>query len=657
MHISPRTLLAIVIIMVVIWTGTVSWVAIKKFNHFGFDALDLGIYGQVFHNTGEGRLFEFSIHPHSYLGDHVELFILPLIPLYLVWPTTAMLLVLQALALASGAIPLYLIARHRIKGQYALLLTSAYLLYPILFNIALFEFHVLPFAIPLLFWMLYLYLQKKFAPFIILALLTLSVREDVALVVGMLGILALIEKRSWRWILTPITVSGAWFLAATNIAGYFNQTGGYKFISLYSWLGETPKEIIVTVLTKPWLPLGQIVSVNNFLLILGLTLPLAALPLVKWKYYLVPALVALQLFLAPFSATILIQTHYTSLLIPFIFLAVIMALTTPLPQFFQKPMRWLNQVQPLPVVLASAAVLYSFVTLSPLMSLVTKPSPNVETKASIEIKHAAIDHVHAEDAVVASFDVLPALADRDRLYSLHYAFLGHRQYSDVPFVIPQPITSLVIDASDFIVYQLQAQTIYSYEQYYDEGAARIRSLITENNLHIASVVDSTIRYAPIDADQQIPYAIDSTLPSDSVFAERSLNDQLLLLGWRQGQPCPTTIQSGRIIPIELYWRPTQAILDDYVLDVQIHNANGALVYHKYYPFGYGIYPTSDWTPGNTVQTNYWFAIPEEFAQTANAIQLQVMTLEGYMTLDAGRSTAMHISHETLIGEPIPLTLK
>lgn len=648
----------LVIGAVIIWTGTVSLVAIQKYNHFGFDALDLGIYGQVFHHTAEGRLFEFTVHPHNYLGDHVELFILPLIPLYLMWPTTAMLLILQAGALASGAIPLFLIARQRLKGNYPLLIAGAYLLYPILFNIALFEFHILPFAIPLLGWMLYWYFEKKFSWFLILTILALSVREDVALVVIMFGILARIEKRSWHWILTPIVLSGAWFIAAVKIAGYFNQTGGYKFISLYSWLGETPREILMTVLTKPWLPLGQIVSLNNILLILGLTLPLAALPLIRWKYYLVPVLVALQLFLAPFSATILIQTHYTSLLIPFVFLTVVVALSTPFPAFLQRPIRWLNQVKPLPTVLASAAILYSFITLSPLMSLVSRATPNAETKASVTIKQEVVNAVNQSDAVVASFDMLPALADRDRLYSLHYAFLGHRQYSNAPFVIPRPITSLVIDASDFIVYQLQAQTISSYGEYYDEGAGRIRSLIADNNLQVATVADSIIRYAPANDDSPpILYTIGAEMPTDALLTEQILNDQLTLVGWRHGQSNPIAIPSGRVISTELYWRPTLTITDDYLIDLQIHDATGTPVYHKYYPFGYGIYPTSDWEPGNIVQTNYWFAIPDEFANITNSIQLQVMTLEGYMTLDAGRSTAMHIAQETMIGDPIPITLE
>ncbi len=649
----PVILLSLIILL---WTLVVGYAAVQKYHAFGFDAIDLGIYTQVFHDTAEGHLFQFTIHPHSYLGDHFELFILALTPFYMLWRGPEVLLILQALAVASAAIPLFILARRVLNGRWAWAIAGIYLLYPVIFNISFFEFHILPFAIPLLAWLFYLYYRKRFAGFVILALLALTVREDVALVIGMFGILALIEKRSWRWILTPIILAGVWFLTAMQLTGYLNQSGGYKFVELYSWLGNTPGEIIKTAITKPWLPLRQIVSLNNLLLILGMALPLAGLPLLYWRYYIPAALIALQLFLMPLSVSIVMETHYTSLLIPFIFIAAIFGLSRP-SRIRNRIMHLLKPLSPLPAVLLGAAVLYSFVTLSPVSSIYAKPDINGENSATISIKRNIIESVRPTDAVVSGFDTLPALATRDRIYSLHYAFLGHRQYSDVPFEISLPIQRVIFDATDFIVYQFQAQNILSYTKFYNEGADRIRDLIMDNDLSVTTAADSVLQFSSGELPATTLVTTDATLPKDATVVDASLGNTLAMRAWSPNTTYQPPLNTGQLVPLQLYWMPEQKTDTDYVLDLQLLDSDGTLAYHKYYPLGYGLWPTSTWEVGEIVQTNYWFVVPDNFPLDHYTLQLQVTSLEGYMTLDSQRSTAMHISADEHIGPAIPITLE
>lgn len=653
---SARNALLVLITCIVLWTTILSIGLITKLNHFGFDAIDLGIYTQVFHYTSQGELFQFTIHPHSYLGDHFELFILLLAPLYRLWTGPEILLILQALALALGAIPLWFLAGRLLTRRWSWIVVGMYLLYPILFNISFFEFHILPFAIPLLLWLFYLYYRKKFWWFVIVMLLALSVREDVALVVGLFGVLAFVERRSWRWVLTPIAMAGAWFIAALNITGYLNESGGYKFVALYSWLGETPGEIVRTALTKPWLPLGQIFSFNNLLLILGLTLPLAGLPLLRWKYYIPTIFVALQLFLAPFSATILLETHYTSLLIPFIFISLVFSLSKQ-NAWQRQTLTWLQNLKPLPVVLLIAAVVYSFITLSPVSAIYTEPGTNEEYQAHVDIKQAMADEISSEQSVVSGFDMLPALADRDRLYSIHYAFLGHRQYSEVPFEIPRPITSVIFDATDFLVFQIQAQAILSYDRYYADGAERIRNLITENDLQPLSVADSMVHFGTGTQTPIELYDTDTIPDVGATLTNVSLDNALTLVAWEEHSDYQPDIRSGQLVPLSLYWLPQQQLTVDYSLELRLVDQDGGLAYHKYYPLGYGLWPTSGWTAERSVQTNYWFVIPDAYPLSDYTLQLQVVSIDGYMTLDALRSTTIHISDTVPLGPAIPITLE
>jgi len=98
------------------------------------------------------------------------------------------------------------------------------------------------------------------------------------------------------------------------------------------------------------------------------------------------------------------------------------------------------------------------------------------------------------DAVISSFSTLPQLSNREYIYSLHYAFIGKKQFSDELYEITTPIDWLAVDFSDFITYQIQSENISSYRTGYNTGAARINSLIEKNKLGLRSIIDSYAVY-------------------------------------------------------------------------------------------------------------------------------------------------------------------
>jgi len=246
---------------------------VVKYNSFGYDAIDLGIYNQVMYNSTHGDLFGLSIHPHSYLGDHFELFLLALLPFYFLLKSPLTLLALQVVVVLLSAVPLYYIARRLLTPCWSLAIACAFLFNPFILNAIFFEFHILPFAIFFLLAAFYFYQNKKFIPFVISIIVALTIREDVALVTLLFGLLAMIDKRKLRWVLFPVIASGAWFVAALQLTGYFSGYQSYKFLSFYSWLGGTSVEIITNFFTKPWLVLQRFFTINNLLLAIGLFSP------------------------------------------------------------------------------------------------------------------------------------------------------------------------------------------------------------------------------------------------------------------------------------------------------------------------------------------------------------------------------------------------
>src|SRR5467141_3528827 len=99
--------------------STLSVLRHASYHSFGFD---LGLFDQVFWNTTQGRPFESTMSqalpvPHSLLGDHFSPIFLLLMPFYFAFPHPETLLVLQTLALALGAWPVYLLARLKLPAE------------------------------------------------------------------------------------------------------------------------------------------------------------------------------------------------------------------------------------------------------------------------------------------------------------------------------------------------------------------------------------------------------------------------------------------------------------------------------------------------------------------------------------------------------------
>lgn len=237
--------------------------SITRFNHFNAKAYDLGLHAQVFWNTGHGRLFAGSVEVDNYLGDHVSPIILLLAPLYRLLPDPRTLLLLQAAALASGALPLALLARRRFSiTPHLLSLTLAliFLTYPALGFVNRFEFHEEVLVVPLLL-AAFLALETRRAGWMSLALLlALLCKEDVGLTVAAFGLFAWLRARSMVdpgdaaqpsssrrmrtsglvWALAGVV----WSLVALLVIIPAFRSGPSDTLTRYSWLLVGPADLL-----------------------------------------------------------------------------------------------------------------------------------------------------------------------------------------------------------------------------------------------------------------------------------------------------------------------------------------------------------------------------------------------------------------------------
>jgi uncharacterized membrane protein len=236
-----------------------------RYQAYRADAFDLGNMDQAVWNTLHSHPFRFTNvgldwhGPPTRLGIHVEPILLLIAPLYVVHSGPETLLILQTVALALGGIPLFLLCLRRLPEAplVGAGFVAAYLLAPELLGEALWDFHAVALATPLLLLALWALDARRYGWFVAAGAIAALTKEDVAFALIPLGIYLVIWRGKLRLGWSVVVLSVAWMgvcfgLILPHFSG--GASGGNNYWYRYSWLGKSPGAAIVNVLTHPWLP-------------------------------------------------------------------------------------------------------------------------------------------------------------------------------------------------------------------------------------------------------------------------------------------------------------------------------------------------------------------------------------------------------------------
>jgi uncharacterized membrane protein len=284
---------------------------------------DLGNMVQAVWSTAHGRpldVTELGGDQINRLGAHVDPLLAAFAPLWWVWPSPTMLLTVQAIGLALGALPVFWLARkHLGSGRLAALFGLVYLVYAPVEWLALDEFHPVSLACPLLLYALwYLDEERLFAalPFLGLAALT---KEEVPLVVAGLGLwyaLARGHRLAGAGIAAAGTALTLFFL--TVVMPHYRGGDSPAFYDRYDAVGGSLGGIAETALTDPLVLVRAVMEGRDLVYLLQLALPLAGLFLAA-PLLLIPALPELAAnLLSETSTQTSIEFHYTAPIAPFL---------------------------------------------------------------------------------------------------------------------------------------------------------------------------------------------------------------------------------------------------------------------------------------------------------------------------------------------------
>jgi uncharacterized membrane protein len=417
---KDRIFLALLLVLIAGYLATFLTLSLLRYYNFRGSEFDTAIFNQVIWLLSRFKGAYSTIRGMNLFGDHMAPILFLLTPLYWLKGSAAALLSLQTVVLGLGAIPVYLIARDRLDSRWvALGLGGAYLLYPALQYVNLFDFH--PEALGLVF-LLYAFLaieRKKFVWFYVLCGLTAICKEDLVLAVLVLGIVVyfMYDRRAGKWV---TGVSLVYFLFVVFFLIPHFAPAGYQYSSRLGQFGKSPTEAVKNFFLHPRRTFEILVTRENLRYIFDLLMPVAFLCLFA-PIYLLPALPAFVInIISDFQPQHTINYQYAAAIIPFVFIAAIYGI--------KKFKKWVEGGFRARFVVGGVAILLVLVAVAGNFYLSPSPlSSSFHTSlyasdSHVDALNEGLKLIPADASVSAQTFLLAKLSEREKLYQFPEPF-------------------------------------------------------------------------------------------------------------------------------------------------------------------------------------------------------------------------------------------
>lgn len=195
-----------------------SFISFERYKQYSFSTGDTAVAEQAIWNTVHGRfLYQSFLGTESNLSEHVSLIQLLYVPFYAVVPHTLTLFTVIQLCILAGAFFWYRFAQRRIGTVGALLSVGIFLLHPLTGSQAVQDMHVVAVAGPAFLMLLASYHEGRNRPFIFWCFVMALMAEFVIPTLFLVGVLAVWDRRSWKWIIPPVVFSVALLYAAKRL--------------------------------------------------------------------------------------------------------------------------------------------------------------------------------------------------------------------------------------------------------------------------------------------------------------------------------------------------------------------------------------------------------------------------------------------------------
>lgn len=269
--------------LAVVFTVFVGGLTALRYKMYIAPNFDFGIFAQMFDNMKETGIPYTTCERDTLLSHfnvHLSFIYYLILPFYYLFDTPYTLNIAQAVILASGVIPLYLLCRHhKLSDWVTLALGVVYVFYPALSAGCFYDIHENCFLTPLLLWLMVSIDRDSTVGLILSAGLICTVKEDAPIYLMFVALWMFFEKKK---LLKPALLLGfavAYFLVAV---WYLDSHGDgamlYRYAN-FSEEGGSIMDIVRACVTNPGYVFSQCLDAEKLEYALKILLPLGFLPL------------------------------------------------------------------------------------------------------------------------------------------------------------------------------------------------------------------------------------------------------------------------------------------------------------------------------------------------------------------------------------------
>ena len=382
----------------------------EQHDGLGTQAFDIGIFDQGMWLLSRFKRPFITLNGRNLFGDHTSFILIPFAVVYTVLPSIKVLLVSQTVALALGAWPAFLIARHKLRNEmFAALFAVVYLVHPVVGWANLSEhFHPDAFEVPLVLLTFWFVLQGRWRAYGVCIVALLLIKEDVAFLTFAMGLYVARyhDRRVGR--ITCIAsaaylVTAFWILIPAFLGG-----GGTVYTGRIPFGG--PTGFLRRAFTHPGDVFSLVTEQARLWYVWQLLAPLAFVALLAPGVLLIAAGPLVLNLVSGFAYQFDVRYHYSTLILPVLVIATIFGVAS-LPR----------RMHSLAVGLVLAMSLWS--------AYLWSPTPIGRTKPFI----ANPDAPH-----VASFHRAARMLPTDAIVSAHYGYVPQISHREGIYVFPNP---------------------------------------------------------------------------------------------------------------------------------------------------------------------------------------------------------------------------
>ena len=380
----------------------------KNQDGVGTQAFDLGIFDQGVWLLSKLKDPFITINGRQLFGDHSSFILLPFALVYRVIPSAKVLLFAQTIALGAAAIPVFLIAREKLRSEgYAACLAVVYLIHPVTGWTNLEQFHPDSFEVPLVLFGFWFMLKHRWVGYFACVGLLLLVKEDVALFTFALGVYVAL-KHNRRVGQVTCLVSAVYFgLIFLVVIPALNE-GGSIYGTRLPFGG--PEGLLRKTLTHPGAVVAHALTRRRFFYLWQLLAPVAFAAVLAPSVLLIAGAPLFVNFMSGFPYQYDVHYHYSTLILPTIMVATIAGLARVTPELRRHAI----------VLVTAAAFVFAFLW---------GPTPLWKSHPFV---------ANTDTPFVASFRAAERLLPEDAVVSAHYAWVPQISHREEVYLFPNP---------------------------------------------------------------------------------------------------------------------------------------------------------------------------------------------------------------------------